>query len=114
MGPPELPGGNQRLGRAAPPSARGFNGAAGITRRKPPALVMVAKRQPLLQWGRRNYPAETRAAGSMAFGSSLCFNGAAGITRRKRAALYTGQAPRYTASMGPPELPGGNMEQKQR
>ena len=84
MGPPELPGGN--LDHHAPsfPCFWCFNGAAGITRRKRPM------------------PRATTAR------SAKRFNGAAGITRRKplRAGFLTAFA--MPASMGPPELPGGN------
>ena len=61
-----------------------------------------------LQWGRRNYPAETRSAFRRGEGSRRSFNGAAGITRRK---LVYGRSRivHPLASMGPPELPGGNV-----
>ena len=104
MGPPELPGGNPHPQAARP----GFNGAAGITRRKLTFDLMMEMQEIQLQWGRRNYPAETRGAlaGSAIEPQRLqwgrrnypaetrlctggagqaqpCFNGAAGITRRK-------------------------------
>ena len=133
MGPPELPGGNWSCagtgllsGRSAsmgPPELPGGNAAIGCAG---PAVA-------LLQWGRRNYPAETGAGQNTTPPIATCFNGAAGITRRKRqsgrnrhrmgrrcfngaagitrrkhpktiAASYFSQS----ASMGPPELPGGN------
>ena len=63
MGPPELPGGNASTRSRAPP------------------------KRWKLQWGRRNYPAETR--------ENL------DIPREGE-----------EASMGPPELPGGNRNQR--
>ena len=111
MGPPELPGGNQIVDQRRLVRVICFNGAAGITRRKqterctscrltwasmgPPELPGGNLRQwyqewlvSVLQWGRRNYPAETagREVGSFAGGAR--FNGAAGITRRKRANAF--------------------------
>ena len=181
MGPPELPGGNfviwvvwtRRTSslqwgrrnypaetpgrtRTCAPTALRFNGAAGITRRKPTGAPASPTSGSTLQWGRRNYPAETdgvtmidrptnyplqwgrrnypaeTAARSPGFGSPWRgFNGAAGITRRKPGGFHTPtlaydrfngaagitrrklrrsgwRAPRHRASMGPPELPGGN------
>ena len=138
MGPPELPGGNDLLTECAHRRAWScFNGAAGITRRKhrqkpnigealnvcakasmgPPELPggnvgdghAAASSQWMLQWGRRNYPAETWCEGSDRFSSARRFNGAAGITRRKLPRLLIAPiCDRYRASMGPPELPGGN------
>ena len=85
-----------------------------------------------LQWGRRNYPAETTYFRGSAEAEPGRFNGAAGITRRKRSpkpAIPTAPSSlqwgrrnypaetlpdgkndpaRILASMGPPELPGGN------
>ena len=86
MGPPELPGGN-------------------LVRRKRPLLKRSA-----LQWGRRNYPAETWCEGSDRFSSARRFNGAAGITRRKPQDGWGYYPITEPASMGPPELPGGNVE----
>ena len=60
MGPPELPGGN-----------------AGIAR-------WMGHGEEELQWGRRNYPAETRFGLALFPENRQGFNGAAGITRRKR------------------------------
>ena len=86
----------------------GFNGAAGITRRKHAVINAAGELTGLLQWGRRNYPAETSVVSGMLVvyarqlqwgrrnypaetSESRCglvfprrFNGAAGITRRKR------------------------------
>ena len=84
MGPPELPGGNSPATRAPRAHSNGFNGAAGITRRK---QVAISRPPP---W------------------CASRFNGAAGITRRKRAAAARGYRLPAAASMGPPELPGGN------
>ena len=39
----------------------------------------------MLQWGRRNYPAETEKPPKKHRGTPASFNGAAGITRRKQA-----------------------------
>ena len=84
MGPPELPGGNTARPKS---SAR-------------PGL--------LLQWGRRNYPAETLKRRVSTPTSTACFNGAAGITRRKHVLGGVPCLRQHVASMGPPELPGGN------
>ena len=59
MGPPELPGGNEAEKRWELPQVIG------------------------LQWGRRNYPAETDAFIIYQTSERNRFNGAAGITRRK-------------------------------
>ena len=158
MGPPELPGGNwqRRSLRLLPWQC--FNGAAGITRRKLAAPIPTTTAMAMLQWGRRNYPAETYSAvpsDAMVFLASMgppelpggnprgrdlygsernplqwgrrnypaetrcrqmalrryrrCFNGAAGITRRKHDAARWLSAATDAASMGPPELPGGNL-----
>ena len=161
MGPPELPGGNiwfdapiragqtvlqwgrrnypaetcAAPGRCGATSAR-FNGAAGITRRKPlsdlaaEVIFFIASMGPPelpggnglqhglqhrhrlgLQWGRRNYPAETTALCPAGETRPRSFNGAAGITRRKRELVRVHQQQhRSAASMGPPELPGGNLD----
>ena len=115
MGPPELPGGN-----ASP----------GCSRCRSPAS---------LQWGRRNYPAETYRGGREVPQGGAGFNGAAGITRRKQGpgrAPAAARTPSFNgaagitrrkppggraesrggrrASMGPPELPGGNQITKQK
>ena len=85
MRPPDLPGGNIRAGHVGIDSARrGFNEAAGFTRRKRGA-----------RWKRS--PSEARNR----------FNEAAGFTRRK---LATEDPPPTVpaASMRPPDLPGGN------
>ena len=133
MGPPELPGGNLPSGAATSAGwSKGFNGAAGITRRKLTHGPMDAPVTIVLQWGRRNYPAETRRSTTCRWRGRRGFNGAAGITRRKlpqvasssQAAMllqwgrrnYPAETlpdpaavvNRYSASMGPPELPGGN------
>ena len=108
MGPPELPGGN------------------------PTRIVFLPPAQEMLQWGRRNYPAETFHRSLRRPGNECRFNGAAGITRRKlrgvdgsaapntslqwgrrnypaETAVRPGESsPQPGASMGPPELPGGN------
>ena len=109
MGPPELPGGN--LDRRIPDRAGSvrFNGAAGITRRKPLAYSYGSGVTSVLQWGRRNYPAETLKPEQHRSSRLLRFNGAAGITRRKRTAQADATSSAASASMGPPELPGGNM-----
>ena len=83
MGPPELPGGNAALVATTRMVPRRFNGAAGITRRKPVAPSTSTVSVAVLQWGRRNYPAETSLT------ELLCQLA-------------------FLASMGPPELPGGN------
>ena len=105
-----------RLTAASPaPHPRRFNGAAGITRRKrdngierapggtvasmgPPELpggnaiesLQYAEGDILLQWGRRNYPAETWCNHLGKVEQNTCFNGAAGITRRKPASNIGG------------------------
>ena len=63
MGPPELPGGNLAADEAGD-------------------AVIIS-----LQWGRRNYPAETLTASWVLSTGLLSFNGAAGITRRKQVAF---------------------------
>ena len=60
MGPPEFTGGN--AGRVH--------------------AVMLTRR--MLQWGRRNSPAETPGRSGPWFARPVRFNGAAGIHRRKR------------------------------
>ena len=160
MGPPELPGGNRRDQPAVAARRPRFNGAAGITRRKPAArstagypavpasmgppelpggnrrhappqdtplcLLQWGRRNypaetcavavgtdplpPELQWGRRNYPAETTRIPARHFLRRCCFNGAAGITRRKRDVTHSNTDTLLQASMGPPELPGGNID----
>ena len=62
-----------------------------------------------LQWGRRNYPAETRQRRRNQVRRRHRFNGAAGITRRKLHRAPAGTRNEFGASMGPPELPGGNL-----
>ena len=86
MGPPEFTGGNIALYGMSAQDATRFNGAAGIHRRKPPLYV-----------------AENCACRAR-------FNGAAGIHRRKRVqrAYFRGSAD--SASMGPPEFTGGNVD----
>ena len=59
MRPPELPGGKSNRKGSGPPTRKGFNEAAGITRRK------------------------DRPYGARATGADVGFNEAAGITRRK-------------------------------
>ena len=61
-----------------------------------------------LQWGRRNYPAETHSPPPPPAAARARFNGAAGITRRKQADRPLRYGTCCQASMGPPELPGGN------
>ena len=107
MGPPELPGGNESAARSGPWLAWCFNGAAGITRRKHAERSERVAWLTRLQWGRRNYPAETSGRRATT-PPSTCFNGAAGITRRKLLLNLTGPVRCAKASMGPPELPGGN------
>ena len=58
-GAAELPGGNQWDTKARYCGDRCFNGAAGITRRKLTAVSNTWTHVTELQWGRRNYPAET-------------------------------------------------------
>ena len=90
-----------------------FNGAAGITRRKPSGPVVEEDAgHVVLQWGRRNYPAETAFVGVGFAGVPVCFNGAAGITRRKQPDDLRNRVAELEASMGPPELPGGNVHCK--
>ena len=133
MGPPELPGGNILALQTPRNAIIRFNGAAGITRRKhtsttnqtihvniasmgPPELpggnLLKNGRVGLcydgLQWGRRNYPAETRRrySSSRARGCALQWG-------RRNYPAETLSAPLVVlpgdpASMGPPELPGGN------
>ena len=84
MGPPELPGGN--TGR----------------------MSCLADLPASLQWGRRNYPAETLGGCLVWRTFQHRFNGAAGITRRKHLNSFIQQRGCKYASMGPPELPGGN------
>ena len=88
MGPPELPGGNRLVRYAVLRSHSSFNGAAGITRRKLALDSNDWTIKALLQWGRRNYPAETQRCAVGVHVSQIC------------------------ASMGPPELPGGNRGQR--
>ena len=85
MGPPELPGGNFNTG------------------------VDAAEKKAGLQWGRRNYPAETIIETLQVPHHPVGFNGAAGITRRKRPRQTEARREHARASMGPPELPGGNF-----
>ena len=85
MGPPEFTGGNQRHYQGNRARIGGFNGAAGIHRRKraSPAehdFPMFLR----LQWGRRNSPAETLPI------------------------HFQEQGVKH-ASMGPPEFTGGNF-----
>ena len=109
MGPPELPGGN--LGSQDPCRSRD-DASMG-----PPELPggnqfdekLQVARKLMLQWGRRNYPAETRGRATAGRAGLGRFNGAAGITRRKRAEVPSQVGDRALASMGPPELPGGNV-----
>ena len=108
MGPPELPGGNG----ADPFSVATWRKALQWGRRNYPAETCARTGMELetafrLQWGRRNYPAETRRRRPRIPGGKSGFNGAAGITRRKLARAGEVQL-RNRASMGPPELPGGN------
>ena len=109
MGPPEFTGGNVstsspsdrsrlrfngaagihrrkhvRAGRKGGRPYGCFNGAAGIHRRKQKIIFIFNSKIIMLQWGRRNSPAETCVA-----------RGA-------------GRSYRVQASMGPPEFTGGN------
>ena len=93
-----------RLGR----TSESFNGAAGITRRKPDDGDRELTLKVALQWGRRNYPAETGFTTASPVAPSPGFNGAAGITRRKPRSAQPAEVG-GEASMGPPELPGGNF-----
>ena len=102
------PAETHRRRRERPPAPRCFNGAAGITRRKLPTPPRCITSPGALQWGRRNYPAETWDPVRGESGRELCFNGAAGITRRKRLRRERLGDLQVEASMGPPELPGGN------
>ena len=115
MGPPELPGGNAPAplwnGLLRRPS---FNGAAGITRRKRRYQLLSAQDLGALQWGRRNYPAETSWIPQPYLARACGFNGAAGITRRKPQSDRAVQPAPPGASMGPPELPGGNRRKADR
>ena len=87
----------------------GFNGAAGITRRKLIRYSSSVMSKLALQWGRRNYPAETLIESRKTLTPGGSFNGAAGITRRKQQPCPLASSRCLAgASMGPPELPGGN------
>ena len=159
MGPPEFTGGNHwpkieaalamlplQWGRRNSPAEtwrsrwtasswrQGFNGAAGIHRRKLIAKPYHTTGVSVLQWGRRNSPAETllklnlvvnlqyASMGPPEFtggnttpaGRSRCsltrFNGAAGIHRRKRPKMILRGGLHGIASMGPPEFTGGNSQ----
>ena len=85
MGPPELPGGNADLVVLDECHTRRLQWG----RRNYPAETTVSWVTPgpmtmMLQWGRRNYPAETSEGAPTVASFSICFNGAAGITRRKQ------------------------------
>ena len=110
MGPPELPGGNW----GSEPLPLHLSVSASMGPPELPGGNQVPRRYHFLapmslQWGRRNYPAETRAEDDSASTRPLRFNGAAGITRRKRARRMIRRLRDLYASMGPPELPGGNF-----
>ena len=89
MGPPEFTGGNRFLTCRSVLNSLSFNGAAGIHRRKLTRQLSSACQQDLLQWGRRNSPAETSVESA----------------RRLHALV---------ASMGPPEFTGGNPRNSPR
>ena len=158
MGPPEFTGGNRRDAHERRGRGGGFNGAAGIHRRKPVRKGREAPHRPgcfngaagihrrkrttdtpdssairmlqwgrrnspaetssgwsgrsanasRLQWGRRNSPAETYSPSDFAIAIRSCFNGAAGIHRRKPGSRGGRADRRHVASMGPPEFTGGN------
>ena len=59
MGPPELPGGNETLDVTEPPQVLplqwGRRNYPAETKDKSPKDIL----RDMLQWGRRNYPAET-------------------------------------------------------
>ena len=109
MGPPELPGGN--CGNPQVPDAPALLASMG-----PPELpggnteraMLDAMESARLQWGRRNYPAETLSGAVDRYRAAHGFNGAAGITRRKHDLMQQAPPLPEEASMGPPELPGGN------
>ena len=158
MGPPEFTGGNRTSSSAAGHGTLpGFNGAAGIHRRKhlqrldDRAAALTASMGPpeftggnprtsswshvvalMLQWGRRNSPAET---GAQAFAVACVLLASMGppeftggnlliaLQARRRAAasmgppeftggnpcaVPAGSTPTRRASMGPPEFTGGN------
>ena len=106
MGPPAFTGGNRavELGRVL--QAAGFNGAAGVHRRKFGAEGTSARFVMLLQWGRRRSPAE--------MGTSRPWPGPffeLQWGRRRSPAEIRALAPRrqaLLASMGPPAFTGGN------
>ena len=85
MRPPDLPGGNPNVRRARRgPRCGCFNEAAGFTRRKPTAGRLVS------------------------VDGQCRFNEAAGFTRRKQRPKAGEQGGGRSASMRPPDLPGGN------
>ena len=108
MGPPEFTGGNRRDLQLGRPGRLRFNGAAGIHRRKPAPKPPAATSCRVLQWGRRNSPAETTVWSGATTGTSSGFNGAAGIHRRKPLPSAGAGLEIHVASMGPPEFTGGN------
>ena len=131
MGPPELPGGNARAATRPLRRVR-LNGAAGITRRKPnvpregrrrggasmgppelpggnsrlPPASSVAPQPP--QWGRRNYPAET-CRGGLAIRQTASPQWGRRNYPAETSVTVEEWRRRSSASMGPPELPGGNI-----
>ena len=108
MGPPELPGGNLTALPAELLAPACFNGAAGITRRKRARISARRRSLGMLQWGRRNYPAETttttinirQLTNKLQWGRRNYPAETSFARNDARAAVI--------ASMGPPELPGGN------
>ena len=157
MGPPEFTGGNLRRSRlisnvsatlqwgrrnspAETPrprrracrSRRGFNGAAGIHRRKPDALGELHQVFERASMGPPEFTGGNRVGARAVDAAGAGFNGAAGIHRRKpsRTGRSRSCPPRFNgaagihrrkpekgnrmtalsieASMGPPEFTGGN------
>ena len=84
MGPPELPGGNAR---------------------RPPSRC---PRSAKLQWGRRNYPAETPDDAANTVTLALASMGPPELPGGNGADVGNQRSTHDCASMGPPELPGGN------
>ena len=110
MGPPEFTGGNLA-------AADAFVGGGAVASMGPPeftggniARLLKVSVSSVLQWGRRNSPAETRGGRTCHRRSGSRFNGAAGIHRRKPGTVSAGRSRRLLASMGPPEFTGGNPD----
>ena len=135
MGPPEFTGGNPaRRPSRSPPSCLAsmgppeFTGGNGGGPQKREDLGLDASMGPpeftggnlfrkasdnsainLLQWGRRNSPAETETGTRPGLHTPARFNGAAGIHRRKPGGDRSDPGHPGHASMGPPEFTGGNV-----